>query len=81
VPSVAFSYCYADGNYVECHYAECRYSECHFVECHYAECRYSECNYADCRGAAHTHFDAKISVFKYEPSINWPLTSHNEYFS
>jgi hypothetical protein len=26
MPSVAFSYCYA-----ECHYAECRYAECRLV--------------------------------------------------
>jgi hypothetical protein len=37
MPSVMFTYCYA-----ECRYAECRYAECRYAECYYAECRYGE---------------------------------------
>ncbi len=39
MPSVAFSYCYADCHYGECRYAECRYAKYvgAIMECHRAE--------------------------------------------
>jgi hypothetical protein len=33
MPSVVFSYCYAECCYGQCHYAECRYAECRYAEC------------------------------------------------
>ncbi len=38
MPSVAFSYNYAERHYAECRYAECCYAESPHAGCHYAEC-------------------------------------------
>ncbi len=56
MPSVAFSYCYAECHYAGCrcadyNNAECHYTECHKAERHYAECGYTECRYAECHYA------------------------------
>ncbi len=63
MPSIVFSYCYAEHRYAECRNAECHYAECRYAECRYAECLYAECNdpgIAPCRVCLHSEYNCML---------------------